>query len=209
VGEKHRHAARGVAAGAAPPAIGVPDAHECIGLTRGFERNDLVAADALLPVGDGADGIGREGERASARVDHDKIVAEPVHLAEPDRVSLHGASLCRYIGRAPPLFPAPPGLSRNATRAMAAKAAPARNVAPAPIRSHRSPASTLAMSVASPATSPNRPNAVPRRRVGAVAAISAASTPCVRPICRPQSPTPTKTAGSEGAYARTRSAAMS
>jgi len=59
--------------------------------------------------------------------------------------------------------------------ATVAKAAPARKVAGAPILSHSRPARTLAIKAASPVTRPNSPNAVPRRRSGAVAEISAAS----------------------------------
>ena len=48
----------------------------------------------------------------------------------------------------------------------------------------------LAASNAMPLTRLNMPKAVPRSSAGAVSATSAASSPCVRPICRPHSATP-------------------
>ena len=78
--------------------------------------------------------------------------------------------------------------------AAAAKPAPARKVAGAPILSHSRPARTLATKAASPLTRPNSPKAVPRKRSGAVAEIRAASTPWVSPICRPHRPMPRKMA---------------
>ena len=43
-----------------------------------------------LRVGDGPHRLGREAEGMRPRVEHDEVVAEPVHLAEMDRLSLHG-----------------------------------------------------------------------------------------------------------------------
>ena len=91
-GDERGHAARGIAAGADLAAIGIPDAHEHVGFARGLERDDLVATDALLAVGDGADRVSRKRERSCAGIEHDEVVAEPVHLAELYRLSLHGAS---------------------------------------------------------------------------------------------------------------------
>src|SRR5450830_761881 len=80
--------------------------------------------------------------------------------------------------------------SGSAISAIAVNAAPARNVALGPATSHRAPATTLAASMATPLTRLNTPKAVPRNSAGAVSATSAASSPCVRPICRPHSATP-------------------
>ena len=83
-GDQRRHAARGIAASAHLAAVGVPDAHEHVGLARRLERDDLIAADALFPVGDGAHRIRLKPERMRPRIEHDEVVAEPVHLAEGD-----------------------------------------------------------------------------------------------------------------------------
>ncbi len=81
------------------------------------------------------------------------------------RVSKEPASeplpCCPYIGRAGHALPATLVgsclTSRKAMNAAAAKAAPARKVASAPILSHSRPASTLAIRLASPVTRPNSP----------------------------------------------------
>ena len=49
---------------------------------RRFDDDELVAADAGPPVGDPLRQRRVEGERPGTRVDHDEVVAEPVHLAE-------------------------------------------------------------------------------------------------------------------------------
>ncbi len=95
-GNERRHAARRIAASRHLAAIGIPDAHEHVGLTRRLERDELIAADALFPVGDGAHRVRLEGKRARPRVEHDKVVAEPVHLAEAYcRGAGHGTLLSR------------------------------------------------------------------------------------------------------------------
>jgi len=81
----HHHrgdAARGVAAGAGLAAIGIVDAHEDVGLAvgRALEHDQLVAAHAQPAVGDGAPPLGRELEIGRPRVEHDEVVAQPVHL---------------------------------------------------------------------------------------------------------------------------------
>ena len=83
----HQHrgdAARGVAAGAGLAAVGIVDAHEDIGVALGrrLEHDQLVAAHAQPAVGDGTPARRRQLERSPARVEHDEIVAQPVHLDE-------------------------------------------------------------------------------------------------------------------------------
>ena len=75
-------AAGGVAAGFGLAAIGIADAHQQPRrrMARRFEHDQLVAADAGMPVGQcpRRRGTGRNG--AVAGVEHDKVVAEAVHL---------------------------------------------------------------------------------------------------------------------------------
>ena len=97
--EQRRHAARGIAASADLAAIGVPDAHEYVGKIRRLERDYLVAADAAVAVGDSGNLGGFERKRVSARIEHDEVVAEPVHLAKIDAA---GHELCRSTVR--PLY---------------------------------------------------------------------------------------------------------
>src|SRR3546814_18600200 len=75
-------AARAVAAGADLAAVVVADAQEDIGAAVGrpLENQQLVAADTLAAVGDGTGLRVRQWKRLLARVDHDEVVAEPVHL---------------------------------------------------------------------------------------------------------------------------------
>jgi len=75
-------AAQGVAAGLDHAAVGVPHPHEGVGGRRGFQRDQLVAALARLPVGDGARLVGRRGERRLQCIDDDEVVAGTVHLDE-------------------------------------------------------------------------------------------------------------------------------
>jgi hypothetical protein len=88
-GDERSDAARGVSASSNLAAISIPDAHEYIGPRRGLERNELIAADAFLAVGDGAHRILVKRKRASAGIEHDEVVAESVHLAEGYGPSLH------------------------------------------------------------------------------------------------------------------------
>ena len=82
-------AAGGVAAGAGLRAVGVADAHEGVGVAavgRRLDGDELVAADAGAPVGEGG-GTGRgEAERAGAFVEHDEVVAAAVHLPKGARM---------------------------------------------------------------------------------------------------------------------------
>jgi hypothetical protein len=71
------------------PAVGIEDAHEHIGAGRRLERDELIAADPLFAVGDGPHRLRPKLKRARARVEHDEVVAEPVHLAEGDGMRLH------------------------------------------------------------------------------------------------------------------------
>ena len=81
-GDQRRHAAGGIAARPHLAAIGIPDAHEHVGLKRRLERDHLVAAHARVPVGDGRHLGGLKRKRARAGVEHDEVVAEPIHLAK-------------------------------------------------------------------------------------------------------------------------------
>ena len=78
-------AARGIAAGFDLAAVGVPDAHADVGDVGRLEQDQLVAADAGAPVGDGARLRRVDRERALARVEDDEVVAEAVHLAKAER----------------------------------------------------------------------------------------------------------------------------
>ena len=68
---------------------------------------------------------------------------------------------------------------------IAAKAAPAMNVADGPTAVHNVPAITLARRSAPPATRLKIPNAAPRNLAGAVSATSFDNRPCVIPMCSP------------------------
>lgn len=78
----------GVAAGRGLAAVRVEDAHEDVGVGRQLEHDQLVAADAAMPVRDADDALGIQAERTVATVDDDEVVADAVHLAEGERV--HG-----------------------------------------------------------------------------------------------------------------------
>ncbi len=88
---KRGDAACGIAAGLGLAAVGVADAHEGGGprVLRLLDEDELIAADAAMAVGNGARGgrVDRDGVRA--RVEHDEVVAEPMHLDESRAV--HGA----------------------------------------------------------------------------------------------------------------------
>src|SRR5262245_46009491 len=97
--EQCRHAARSIAARADLATVCIPNAHENVGKIGGLERYHLVATDASAPVGDRGNLRGAERKRPSARIEHDEIVAESVHLAELDAA---GHELCRSTVR--PLY---------------------------------------------------------------------------------------------------------
>jgi hypothetical protein len=94
-------------------------------------------------------------------------------------------------------------------RAIPAKTAPAVKVAAGPNSVHNQPAKALAASSAPPVIKLNIPNAVPRRSAGAASTTRVESKPCVAPMWRPQSTTPTKTCHAVAAVANTMSAAIS
>ncbi len=85
-------AARGVAAGFGLAAIGIADAHQnpSRGMTRRFEEDHLIASDAGAAIGERAYTPCADGYRATAKIEHDKVIAEPVHLEERDLA--HGAA---------------------------------------------------------------------------------------------------------------------
>ena len=92
LGDQPGDAAGTVAARLGFAAVGVDDAHERLRrrIARLLDHDQLVAADPLMAVGQ------RPGHRAidpdvrAAPVDDDKIVAEPVHLAEGDPAGRDG-----------------------------------------------------------------------------------------------------------------------
>ena len=75
--------ARAIAAGLDLAAIGVADFHEHIAAPgRRAHHHELVAADAGAPVRQPAIVVVRPADRPVARIQHDEIVAKPVHLDE-------------------------------------------------------------------------------------------------------------------------------
>ena len=80
------NAACGVAAGFGLAAVGIADAHQNAGrgMTRRFEKDHLVASDAGAPIGKRAYAPRADGYRGTAKIEHDKVVAEPVHLEKRD-----------------------------------------------------------------------------------------------------------------------------
>jgi hypothetical protein len=53
-------------------------------MTRRFEKDHLIASDPGAPIGERAYTPRADGYRATAKIEHDKIVAEPVHLEKRD-----------------------------------------------------------------------------------------------------------------------------
>ena len=82
-------------------AVGVEDAHEHLRqrVARSFQQHQLVAADAGVAVGKRARRRGVDPHRIAALVEHDEIIAEPVHLAK--RNALHAALIWRRAGSCP------------------------------------------------------------------------------------------------------------
>ena len=52
---------------------------------RWLDQDQLIAANPLAPVGDGAGARGIDRDRLIARIDHHEVVAEPVHLVKAKR----------------------------------------------------------------------------------------------------------------------------
>ncbi len=83
LGQNAGDTAGGVAACAGLCAVGIADAHECVGVAaerRRLDDDELVAANAGASVGDRGSAPGRQVERARAFVEHDEVVAAAVHL---------------------------------------------------------------------------------------------------------------------------------
>jgi hypothetical protein len=74
--------AKAVAALLGFAAVGIEDAEARVGVRRGDQRQDSVAADAAMAVAEGTDGAGGEAEGEGRGVDHQVVVAEPVALAK-------------------------------------------------------------------------------------------------------------------------------
>ena len=101
------------------------------------------------------------------------------------------------------------GAKAHMTIGAATSAAPVKNVAGAPKRSHSDPAMTLDSRIATPLRRLNTPKAVPRSVSGAVSATIVARTPCVKPICRPHSAAPPKTVAADASMPSNTSAERS
>ncbi len=94
-------------------AIGIEDAVAEIGRGRRrlFHQQDLVAADAEVPLGDEA-GLGRRWietrSAAAGGIEHDEVVAQALHFAKVDSHGSHGSpSAARRSSKTPlnrPLF---------------------------------------------------------------------------------------------------------
>src|SRR6185312_2459579 len=65
-------------------AIGIEDAHRylCRRMARQLDQDQLVAADPSAPVGDASGRLGIDRHRIMALIEHDEVVAEPMHLTE-------------------------------------------------------------------------------------------------------------------------------
>ena len=103
-----RETARAVAALLHLAAVGIEDAVEELGIrvTWRLDEQHLVTADAEAPVGDRADLRLVERDLLVDRVEHDEVVAQPVHLGELMimRLSIAAAAACgqgRQCGRWP------------------------------------------------------------------------------------------------------------
>ena len=93
LGDQGGDATRGVAAGLGLGPVRVVDAHEHVGAGgRRLEDDELVAADAEMAVRHGGRAGGRDRQRGGARIQHDEVVAEAVHLAEGNH---HAADMHR------------------------------------------------------------------------------------------------------------------
>jgi hypothetical protein len=77
-----RDAACGVAAGRREGPVGVVEDKPEVGGVVGFDYRKLVEADAAMTVRQRARKLRRHRARGHPRVDHDEIVAQPMHLHE-------------------------------------------------------------------------------------------------------------------------------
>src|SRR3954451_25085461 len=109
------NAARSIAAGAGLAAVGIEKPDRRIGAGSGCwaDHNQLIAADAGIAVGERAGDGGIDRERFATRIEHDKIVAEPVHLAEadPTHVPAYMAGGLALSNKEPGLTGGPVGIS--------------------------------------------------------------------------------------------------
>lgn len=80
------NAARGIAASLGFAAIGIVDAHEEAGggIARRLQPDQLIAADAGAPIRQRADLVGAESDPTATAIEHDKIIAEPMHFEKRD-----------------------------------------------------------------------------------------------------------------------------
>lgn len=76
------HATGRIAAGLGLGAVLIVNRHEqsCLGVLFGFEDNELIAADAGFPVGDGGNFMRRRRARPVPEVEDHEVVAKAVHL---------------------------------------------------------------------------------------------------------------------------------
>ncbi len=80
---QHRDCARRITAGFDFAAIGVEYPHGKVCLFGWLQHNQLIAADAAIPIGQAAHVfIAQFRNRILARVEHHEIIAEAVHLDE-------------------------------------------------------------------------------------------------------------------------------
>src|SRR5438067_4880354 len=86
LGEQPGDAAGGVAASLGLTAIGIDDAHRylCRRMARRLDQDQLIAADPDTPVGDIPRHLGIDRDGIAAPIEHDEIVAEPMHFTEAD-----------------------------------------------------------------------------------------------------------------------------
>ena len=108
-------AARGVAAGLGLAAVRVADAHRQLRrrIARRLEDDHLIAADPGVPVRQSARSRRLDGECGAAGVEHDKVVAEAVHLQKGHLA--HGAAYMAgwvFLSNAPQPMPTLPYLAR-------------------------------------------------------------------------------------------------
>ena len=87
--EQRRDTARGIAASLNFAAIGIIYTHERRRAVGRLDNDQLIATDAGMPVGQSAHLRAGQRQRGFARVEHNKIVAQPVHL---EKVPHHGCA---------------------------------------------------------------------------------------------------------------------
>ena len=77
------HRARGIAAGLYLAAVGIENAHAKIGRLRRFQKDQLIAADAGVAIGESRGKRACHGQQGLlACVQHDEVVSQPMHLDE-------------------------------------------------------------------------------------------------------------------------------